>query len=161
MLGRFTNPTATEEDVQTLKDQLVAEVLSHTPGHPSYTAVGDLTNGNAGNANGHRAELGGEAPVGSGGDSGVQAVDAAAAGGASVSSQGYEALDGTPEKQMSLEQSVKNLPSLTKAPGMRASLVLTAGLMVCEQASGMTAILYYGGELYTRLCPELGQRAFS
>lgn len=41
--------------------------------------------------------------------------------------------------------SVKNLPSLTKARGMRAALVLTAGLMVFEQASGMAAILYYGG----------------
>lgn len=40
----------------------------------------------------------------------------------------------------------RKLPSLTRAAGMRASLRLTAGLMVFEQASGMTALLYYGGE---------------
>lgn len=59
-------------------------------------------------------------------------------------SDGYQVMDES--KECSLAQSVKNLPSLTKAPGMRAALVLTAGLMIFEQASGMIAILYYGGE---------------
>lgn len=45
----------------------------------------------------------------------------------------------------------RKLPSLTRAPGMKASLTLTAGVMVFEQASGMTALLYYAGESLSRL----------
>lgn len=64
----------------------------------------------------------------------------------SSSEDGYDSLDDS-QKRGSIAKSVEHLPSLTKAPGMLAALVLTAGLMVFEQASGMTAILYFGGEI--------------
>ena len=60
---------------------------------------------------------------------------------------GYGPLGGGGHEVVSVARSVKNLPSLTKDKGMRAALMLTAGLMVFEQASGMTAVLYYGGDL--------------
>ena len=55
---------------------------------------------------------------------------------------------------VSVARSVKNLPSLTKDKGMRAAVMLTAGLMVFEQGSGMTAFLYYGGEYLLPVRPK-------
>ncbi len=60
------------------------------------------------------------------------------------SDSGYESLDDS-HKRGRIAMSARNLPTLTKAPGMLAAIVLTAGLMVFEQASGMAAILYFGG----------------
>lgn len=57
----------------------------------------------------------------------------------------------TSEDQPSLDKirmadAVRRLPPLMRAPGMHAPVLLTAGLMAFEQASGMTTLLYYSGE---------------
>lgn len=34
--GSFTNPSATEYDLQAIKEETLSETLSYTPGHPSF-----------------------------------------------------------------------------------------------------------------------------
>lgn len=114
---------AGKAQVRALQEEVLTETLSYTPGHPSYCGNSDgetATTTRRVNMPARNVRV----------DTGTR--------------DDYQAMDES--KECSLAQSVKNLPSLMKAPGMQAALVLTAGLMIFEQASGMIAILYYGGE---------------
>ncbi|CAN0177923.1 unnamed protein product [Ascophyllum nodosum] len=146
---RFTNPSAEKAEVYALQEGIKNEILSYTPGDPSYCYCSNVDgkpdsetpqNGSSGGA-GDGMSRSDESDTSDRRERAEQATDVPAVIG---TREGYESLEDT-QKQVSLAQSVKNLPSLTKAPGMRAAIVLTAGLMIFEQASGMIAILYYGG----------------
>ena len=147
---RFTNPSAEKAEVYALQEGIKNEILSYTPGDPSYCYCSNVDgkpdsetpqNGSSGGAGDGMSRID-ESDTSDRRERAEQATDVPAVIG---TREGYESLEDT-QKQVSLAQSVKNLPSLTKAPGMRAAIVLTAGLMIFEQASGMIAILYYGGE---------------
>lgn len=136
----------------------MTEVLAYTPGHPSYGGGGSVSGSSSvenfavgsgtdcfarGNGNG--------VPI-AGVIKGVATADVDCGVARDRSStrcggrDGYGPLGGGGHDVVSVAKSVKNLPSLTKDEGMRAALLLTAGLMVFEQGSGMTAVLYYGGD---------------
>ncbi|CAM9809308.1 unnamed protein product [Ectocarpus fasciculatus] len=167
---RFTSPAATEADLVSLQKEILTEVLAYTPGHPSFgggvpgsssdddscdgapapvvPAAARAETGTATTTPTTAAAASSGASSGNGGnDGGAGTGDVATSSSTSAGGRGdagYDPLDNS-EKRGAVAMSVKNLPSLTKARGMRAALVLTAGLMVFEQASGMAAILYYGG----------------
>eukprot|EP00903_Cladosiphon_okamuranus_P020012 g18382.t1 len=160
---KFTNPYATEAHLVSLQKEILREVLSYTPGHPSFggglgrTRSGKSLGNSSAGANGESDECTSDS------SDGLNTVKALVNTGTTMmptsavplpipvlgtrngaTDDGYDSLDDS-QKRGSIAKSVEHLPSLTKAPGMLAALVLTAGLMVFEQASGMTAILYFGG----------------
>ncbi|CAB1101989.1 unnamed protein product [Ectocarpus sp. CCAP 1310/34] len=156
---RFTSPAATEADLISLQEEILTEVLAYTPGHPSFAGgvhgiSGDASCDGAPAVPTARAETGTATTTptaaargafsGNGVGEGTGDATSSPTTGGEEGDAGYDPLDNS-EKRGAVAMSVKNLPSLTKARGMRAALVLTAGLMVFEQASGMAAILYYGG----------------
>ncbi|CAM9802713.1 unnamed protein product [Ectocarpus sp. 8 AP-2014] len=156
---RFTSPAATEADLVSLQKEILTEVLAYTPGHPSFAggvpgSSGDASCDGAPAVPTTRAETGTAtttpttaapgASSGNGVREGTGDATSSSTTGGGEGDAGYDPLDNS-EKRGAVAMSVKKLPSLTKARGMRAALVLTAGLMVFEQASGMAAILYYGG----------------
>lgn len=133
---RFTEPSATEEDLQALQEEILNEISAYTPGQPSYLINPKSKSATAANT-GTAAHEGPD-----------ETCHVIRGGGGSLSSEGTSTTQYVPGEQehVSVAEAVKKLPSLTEAPGMRAAILLTAGLMVFEQASGMTAILYYGGD---------------
>eukprot|EP00752_Nemacystus_decipiens_P018391 g16495.t1 len=159
---KFTNPSATEADLTSLQKEILREVLSYTPGHPSFGGGLGLDGSGRKLGNSVRGDHDSSETDEFTSD-GLNTVKALANTGTAemptsavplpipvlgsrngATEDGYDSLDDS-QKRGSIAKSVEHLPSLTKAPGMMAALVLTAGLMVFEQASGMNAILYFGG----------------
>lgn len=129
-MPRFANPKVTKDDVLQLKDEVLTETLAYTPGWSQMSPVEDACT---------IARLQGRAPRT------PCSKDSVGTNGSNGHNPSFD--DSSVEKkEVLMREAVQNLPSIIKAPGMRASLLLTAGLMVFEQGSGMTALFYYGGE---------------